>query len=248
MLTRRPRSALSATRLLLGLCGLLFGLLAQAQVAPAGTYGIQGGWGRLLLRPPTGGTQAFAIWATGANAHSCELEGKVGKGGVARLVEDGDRPCLVRFEPVGSGVKVSDASAGACSVYCGMRADFQGVYEVLPSGCHPAAVSKTRSQFSRQYKEKQFTEARATLQPLLATCGPWLHWSEAGRIRNDMAVTLHHLGEAEACRAVLQPLVADASRSDAQIREEWAPTDADVFLPIARATRHNLKLCGARSP
>ena len=42
-------------------------------------------------------------------------------------------------------------------------------------------------------------------------------------------------------------LAADAARKDAQIREDYAPTDAEIYLPVVRAARTNLKLCAAPS-
>jgi hypothetical protein len=44
---------------------------------------------------------------------------------------------------------------------------------------------------------------------------------------------------------VLQPLTADAARKDAQIRKDYAPMDAEIYLPVVRVARANLKLCAA---
>jgi hypothetical protein len=50
-----------------------------------------------------------------------------------------------------------------------------------------------------------------------------------------VAVTLHKLKEFSACQAVLAPLAEDAKLSDAGVRENYAPLEADL-----------LPACGAR--
>jgi len=226
------------------LAALVWSGATQAQTLAPGTHAVEGGWGSLVIQPATAKGQAFDLQALGGNAHSCQLDGVV-VNRVATLEGADDKPCRVRFVPKGNALHVQDGSQGACSLYCGMRASFEGVYEPLPKACETPAVSQARKQFKRAYDAKQFGQARTTLQNLWDACGRWMHWSEAGRIRNDLAITHHHLGDPAACRAVLQPLAADAAKTDAQIREDWPPSDADGFLPIARATRHNLKLCSA---
>ena len=44
----------------------------------------------------------------------------------------------------------------------------------------------------------------------------------------------------------LEPLREDAAKTDAAIRGEVPTADADSLIPIARATRANLKLCQAK--
>jgi hypothetical protein len=66
---------------------------------------------------------------------------------------------------------------------------------------------------------------------------------DKGCERNDLAVALYHLGDPAACRNVLEPLAKDAAKTDAAIREEQRPSDADSAVRLARATRTNLKLC-----
>ncbi len=72
-----------------------------------------------------------------------------------------------------------------------------------------------------------------------------LSWLEKPSIRNDLAVTLYHLHDRAACLSVLEPLAEDASKTDAAIRENYPPTDADDYLPLIKAARTNLKLCKA---
>jgi hypothetical protein len=72
-----------------------------------------------------------------------------------------------------------------------------------------------------------------------------MSWLETASIRNDLAVTQYHLHDRAACLSTLDPLAADAAKSDAAIRENFPPTDADDYLPLVKAARTNLKLCNA---
>jgi len=125
-----------------------------------------------------------------------------------------------------------------------MRASFEGIYALAAPGCSRSAVTATRRTFQQLYDKRQFAEARAKLQPLLKDCVRTLGEVEDGRIRNDLAVTMHKLGELAACREVLAPLAEEAKLTDAQVRDNYPPSDADVRLPVVRATRTNLRLCG----
>lgn len=127
--------------------------------------------------------------------------------------------------------------------YCGARASFDGLYYKPDKGCERAAVRKTRADFKRLYDKKAYGDARAALEPLLSRCKKTLDLDADGWIRNDLAVALYHLGDPAACRNVLEPLAKDAAKTDAAIREEQLPSDADSAVRLARATRTNLKLC-----
>jgi hypothetical protein len=111
------------------------------------------------------------------------------------------------------------------------------------AACTAKAMAATRRQFKQHYDAKRFAEARASLAPMFATCARFIDWLDEARIRNDLAVTLHKLGDFEGCRRHLEPLAKDAALTDAQVREDLPPTDADSYLPLVRATRTNLKLC-----
>jgi hypothetical protein len=208
-----------------------------------GQYVAEGGMGQLALNPLAGGALAFQMDTVGGNGHTCSLEGEL-RQGLARLEGSDDKtPCRIRMRSTTEGVEVKDLTPGACSGYCGMRASFEGLYLLPAPHCSEKAVNRTRKRFKQQYDARQHAMARDTLAPLLSDCARVLGWPELGRIRNDMAVTLYHLGDLAGCRAVLDPLAEDARSTDADIRRDWPPTDADIFLPIARATRTNLKLC-----
>lgn len=217
-------------------------VLAQS-LAP-GEYLREGGGGSVTLKGAGAGRLAFEISTVGANAHTCFLDGTL-VDGVAKLEGVDDKPCTVRIRPTAGGIDVAAAGAEACNGFCGMRATLEGAYLMPAPECTYKAREKTRALFKRHYDAKRFAEAKSTLEPLFLKCAKLLDWLDEARIRNDLAITHHRLGEREACRLVLSPLAEDARKPDAKIREDYPPTDADSYLPVVRATRTNLKLCGA---
>lgn len=245
---------MNAPRLLLQVAaGLASALLlmafsaAQAAEPAAGRYITERGWGRLAITKTPAGKLGFRIGAIGANAHSCEVEGEI-RGGKAVLAaeEKGARPCTIRFTPKAQGAVEVEHDGGECRAFCGARADFAGTYLTPAAGCDDAERGRTRKQFKQLYDARSYPQALATLAPLLQACGPTLDWLETGRIRNDLAVTQHKLGDLAGCLQTLAPLAEDARRTDEQIRSDFPPTDAESYAPIVRATRTNLRLCGAK--
>lgn len=227
---------------------LLYGVPLPAQnPAPAltpGEYGTEGGWGTLTLTRGTSGALHFSIETYGGNGHSCSLEGEV-HDGVAMLEVQDEGTCRVTLKAGKEGVHVA-ADREACRGFCGARAGFTTLYFRLPTACATKAVARTRRAFQRLYDQKKFAKARTTLEPLLAACERWLEPQTVGRVRNDLAVTMHKLGDLEACRQVLEPLAEDASLTDEELRETYSLTDEDSQMSILRATRTNLKLCRRR--
>jgi len=70
----------------------------QQQIIP-GKYVTEGGWGNLSILKNNNGELAFEISALGANAHMCELGGKI-KGAQATLEGmEGYAPCVISFTP-----------------------------------------------------------------------------------------------------------------------------------------------------
>jgi hypothetical protein len=64
-----------------------------------------------------------------------------------------------------------------------------------------------------------------------------------GWIRNDLAVTYAKLEKFDACEEILAPLKEDAVKSKDDIENNYPPLEAEVFWPILKATKTNLKLC-----
>ena len=63
---------------------------------------------------------------------------------------------------------------------------------------------------------------------------------------NDLALKQFNLGDRACCIRTLQGLAPDATLSDEEVKGKFPPTDADMYLPVVRATRTNLKLCTKR--
>ncbi len=229
------------------LSSLAFSPLSLAQnnstaVAP-GEYVGEGGKAYLTLKSGKSGSLNFEISSLGDNGHTCSLEGQLRNGRAQLEGIDEKTPCIVTMKMTPTGIDVKDSSGGACQTYCGVRATFEMIYFQPIPACLSAAVSNTRKQFKTRYDSKQFLEARALLEPLLKDCKRSLDWIEDARIRNDLAVTLHKLGEMAECRNVLQPLAEDAAMTDKKVRESYPPLEAGLYLPVVRATRTNLRLC-----
>ncbi len=243
----RRHFPLAAGTLVATIATALFSLSAGAQAtAPAlkpGEYISERNWGQLVLKPGKGATLLFAIDAVGGNGHTCSLEGELRGGRATMESADEKDPCIVTMTSTPAGIEVKGSKSGSCRYYCGMRASFEATYFQPAPACRTKAIATTRNTFKRLYDAKKFAEARATLVPLLSDCTRSLYWLDEGRIRNDLAVTLHKLGDLAGCLDVLAPLGGDASASDAQLQEGYPPTDLESVMPIVRSTRTNLKLC-----
>ncbi|WP_431113076.1 hypothetical protein [Variovorax paradoxus] len=208
---------------------------AQPANPPAGDYIYEGGAGSLRIKSDG----HFDISTIGANAHSCALEGTIVRG-KAKL-EHGD--CVVSFSFKGGNVEVGNNGSQACRENCGMRASFAGTYIKPTPACTAKAVATARRTFKRQYDTKDYVAAQATLAPVLGDCDKTIDWITKGWILNDLALAQLRGGDRTACLKTLQPLAEGADKTDDGIKGSYPPADAEVFLPVVRAARTNLKLC-----
>lgn len=214
----------------------------RAQELKPGSYTADHGWGNLTISRNKNGALNFQIFAIGANAHTCDLQGTITNNRAVLEAQEKEQPCIVTFSPNGSDITVSD-NDGICRYYCGARAGFTGTYHLPPPACTSKAVQKTRAVFKQLYDRKEYQQARLQLEPLLINCGHLLHWTEEEWIRNDLALAQYKAGDAAACLQTLRPLAEDAARTDAELRDNYPPSDADVKMPIIAAARTNLNLC-----
>lgn len=223
--------------------------LAQTNAIQPGEYVTEGGYGNLTIAKGKAGGLSFEITAIGANGHICDLSGTI-RNGHAKLNEGAEgKPCIVTFEPTEKGIKITD-NDGACRSYCGARASFTDLYFKPQPGCKAASIQKTRTEFKRLYDRKAYSQARAKLEPMLKNCANLINWYDIGWIRNDLALTQFKLGDFAGCRSTLQPLEENAKQTDEALREQYPPVDAEIAIPIAKASRTNLKLCtpGRKKP
>ena len=216
--------------------GMSAGLAAAQGVnPPAGEYIFERGNGTMHVKP----NGAFDLNTIGANAHLCELDGKITRG-IAKI-EGGQ--CQVNFATTGETIVVTTNGADQCRDNCGMRATFEGTYTRANPACTQRAIRRSRENFKQQYDAKKYSGAQNTLSAVLSTCEKTLDWLSAGRIRNDLALTYFKTGDKAGCLKTLQPLSADAAKSDEQIKEDFPPADAEDYLPIVKSTRFNIKMC-----
>jgi hypothetical protein len=219
---------------------------AHAQIKPGEYVFEQGRRGVLRIAPGAGDALKFHLSTVGGNFHICELEGVIRKG-EARMEESAhDKlPCIVTFKPTADGIAVASRHERACSTYCGMRAHFEGNYLLPPPQCAPSQVQRTRTAFKALFDKKQYSQARATLTPVVEKCSALLSDYDEAWVRNDLAITQYHAGDSAACRETLLRWVDLARQNDDAIKNGYPPSDAEEMLRIARATRYNLKVCGA---
>ncbi|MFT4097768.1 MAG: hypothetical protein QM651_11650 [Rhodoblastus sp.] len=209
--------------------------MAHAQVAP-GDYIAEHGWGTLKVK--NGG---FEILAVGGNGHTCSLDGRL-NGMTATLDDEGDI-CRIDFKAKEGGFQVTPTTPETCSNYCGARAYFEGLYLRPARGCADGARETTRKNFKAAYAAKDYVKAHALLVPLLQTCARTLGPMETAALRNDLAITLYHLGRKADCRAMLAPLAEQAAKKDDDLTADYPPSDWEEFKPLIGAARTNLALC-----
>jgi len=103
-----------------------------------------------------------------------------------------------------------------------------------PDACQRSAYRRQEEAFLLAYQRQDYAGARTLLEPIMRC---------EQSPRNDMAVTLHHLGDDAGCLTVLKPLLSLAKTPESEMpqspRDYW-----DRQRRLARQTRTNLRLCG----
>jgi len=112
-----------------------------------------------------------------------------------------------------------------------------------PGDAARAARRRAHARGQPEHHAQHEAAALTTLAPVLTECDKTLDWISKGWMRNDLALTQYKLGDRAACLQTLAPLAESAGKSDEKIQEEYPPADAEIYLPVVRATRTNLKLC-----
>lgn len=228
---------------------LAVGAAAEPAALQPGTYLTEHGSGTLSINGQAGAAQDFGIDYIGSNLHTCQLDGDVRELVAHPDTGDAQQRCTVRFRPDAGGVTVDvdAATEDACRQFCGARAWFPGRYLLAPAPCTDAARAKSRAGFAAAYKARDYARALAVLEPVLQACERFLRAPDDGGLRNDLAITLFHLGRAADCRTMLAPLMARYPHTEAELREAVpAPGDFEDILPVAKAAWHNDQLCTRR--
>lgn len=212
----------------------------------AGEYLTEGGWGYLKISEDKKASVNFSIEAMGGNGHSCSLAGVIHNGKSTPDEQEGNpETCEVNFISNENGIAVTP-NTDACRMFCGMRAQFEGIYLNVAQNCVPSVLDKTRKKFKQLYDKKAYSEAYALLQPTFQQCEKTLYWLEQKWLRNDLALTAYKLGNTANCQQWLQPLLEESQKTDEVLKEDYPPTDYDNIMPVIKATRTNAKLCGLR--
>jgi hypothetical protein len=248
-------------------CLLVVG--AHAQTIPPGAYQM-GGYGWLNISPvDEQGYQKFDISTFGANAHICDLDGRIRKG-LAQLDYNSKHPedrCDIRFTTPKRGVVEVVPVAeyhGGCRNYCGMRASFDGEYALPPKKCSTVQFKTITKQFSQKYKSRDYKGAANLLEMIYPACESWLFFTDRIDIRNDLAITYHHLRRPADCIRILQPFIdLGIQRSGATERDGMSflhdedlaselALDQPAYMEWAKgatqSARTNLRLCGYKFP
>jgi hypothetical protein len=232
-------------------CAMAFG--AAAAESASGEYATKGGWGSLEISGQ-GSARRFSIESVGANGHTCTLSGAL-RGEIGETHDTGDTPCRVSFKPTPGGFDVKALTEESCRDYCGMRASFEDEYLALPAGCTAPAEQKRRTAYLADYRGKRYAQALAGMDAFDKECGTFFNWLERDRFINDRAITLLRLGRPKECLAALDSTMAGRSRDEASFQKQLddsgsmlPPTDWDSYLPIAKSTWFNRKLCEAAKP
>lgn len=222
---------------------LLFALaLAAAQPVD---YEREGGTGTLTITPVAKGVKKFGLSTFGANAHTCELGGNIkGTQGTLYDNEPGEPECRITFAQKGDMIEVTAQSQDACASVCGVRATFEGRYFLPPPACTPSASKAAKDAFLAQYTAKNYQQAYDTLNRWLEQCSHLLHWMETDRVLNDLALAQYHLQQPAACVETLAKTYAAEMKTMKAVEDELPPADYDAYAGTAKATFHNLKLCG----
>lgn len=210
-----------------------------------GHYLAEGGRGDLEIKPAGDKSLRFRLTATGENGHGCDLRGTIKDGRAVLPTGNEGKACTVVFSAAPGSVHVESIdNSGACRDFCGARAWFDGTY-LFAARCTRAAKSAARQRFGALYRAGSYARALAELAPVLDECRTVLHWMDAARLRNDIAITQYHLGQLSECRNTLAPVLEYAEGGERQLRNALPPADFERFLPVAKAAWHNASLCQA---
>ena len=226
---------------------LMVSSAATAQTIAPGEYIRPGDTGSLKIERRSGQSW-FSLKTSGTNGHGCDVSGRM-IGNIAEYVgefsDELGQPCRLRLTPSGDGTRidVQTVTEEACRTFCGARASLDGDFRRPPKSCTRLAQRETRNRFSALYRSNRYHEASAELAPLLEVCEEYIDWVETDRIRNDLALAYLHGGSPEQCLKTLAKTAAVSDESEPSLQERLPPTDFETYLPVARATWHNMRLC-----
>lgn len=234
-----------AGRLILGIAFFAASFHAHGSDFSTGLYEAHEGWGSLMITKDTNSeTKRFSIGTLGPDGHSCSVEGILKNGKIFPVWRGEPTDCNITFKQTGPAIEVS-AEGDGCRDFCGSRASFDSVYTRPIKVCMPSARRDRRAKFLSQYQKKNYKQAYEGLDRFRRECENRLTWMELDQVRNDLAITLFHLGRLSECRLILsQNRAADITDTE-DLKGGLAPFDYNNYLPVAEATWYNMKRCGS---
>lgn len=221
---------------------LFTGLLcvcAAISTARAETYQVQNAYGSAVLEVK--GRQ-FNINTMNFSGNLCVADGTMSGRGKIRHYRD-EAGCHIRFDFSQSGrirVDIPPAATAACSQYCGFNAYMEGDYVRLPAACNQQARQQSTERFLQAYRARHYQAAVRIQQQVLQQCEPFMLFTDAMRVRNDLAVAHKNAGNRAACRQALQPW-AEHINGDT----DFAPSRLfqDQYEAELKAARFNWNSC-----
>ena len=101
----------------------------------------------------------------------------------------------------------------------------------------------------KTYGAKEYLKAYELLKALQSRCLQFQGINERDSTQNDLAATLYHLARNTECWHELSMTVAASADNEDALREQFVgqPGTFEYYLPIARSTWNNQKLCSHHS-
>lgn len=232
---------------------LLFSIFVPAWAQPTlkefepGEYITEQGWGYLSISKKNGNGQDFELFALGANAHSCSLEGVIRDG---KAVFSNDS-CQILFTKKNDAIQVAvdDGFFDGCRGFCGMRAGFEGSYYKPANGCDSQSLADMQKQVMQMREQSDFTHAEQVLSFVLKNCQKTLSQYRNDDIHLQLAEIQFLQGKKQACLKTLQPWIEDSQKPDEKICKDddkgfmLPPSDCINALDVIKDVRKQLQRC-----
>lgn len=216
----------------------IFFCVALSATPRAGTYIYDGGMGSLKVKEPTLSQFTFDISTFNYQAHVCEIEGRAVLFGSRADFNKAEDRCKIHF--IFSDGKATVAAQ--CDSLCGKGVSLEGEYRIPPQPCTDEARKRTRAEFTKLYRDKQYQPAGSKLESLLKSCNFFMDKMEAAWIRNDLAINEYHAGYPDRCLSWIRT----PEMSDLISRDPSGPFEKEQ-AKLIKAVRANIKLCAKNS-
>jgi hypothetical protein len=211
----------------------------------SGEYISNGGRGVMNIEVSKKSAMTFDI-QSGSERGVCDLKGEIKNNKAVLATELDGLSCEIKFANKSDGIVVSSDESEACRSFCGVNANFTGLYIKPTTGCGSVEVAKADQSFNYFYERKAYEEALSAIQPVFAHCTNTSISIENAQRRKNVAITFHKLKKFDQCLSVLEPLRDDASKTSQTIKQEYMPMEADAYISILKTVRQHLKLCAAK--